>query len=98
MGRLVFHMDDVADPGAALSFVIGEFPRPAPPDDRPRKTATTRMLWREDGSLAAAPGREYFEHDEPGLIPHDEWIVLQQAAAEDALDPDASPKRGRRTP
>lgn len=73
---LVFHPEDVV-PAAPLRFDIGTYPKPGPPDTRPRKVATCRMLWRRDGSLAAAVGKEYLEEDEPNLIPHDEWIALQ---------------------
>lgn len=60
---------------------MATYPRPLPPDERPKKVATERMLWRRDGSLAAAPGREYLAADEPFLVTHVEYLAIQAGEA-----------------
>jgi hypothetical protein len=73
----VIHPEDSQYTGFNGDWTIGDYPKAPPPDTRPRKVATARMLWRHDGSLAAAPGKTYLEEDEDKLITHDDWIESQ---------------------
>lgn len=72
---------------------LATYPRPLPPDERPKKVATERMLWKRDGSLAAAIGKEYLVEDEPLLITHDEFVAIDPTP--DSLRPSA-PKKAKR--
>ncbi len=80
MGHLIIRPanEEMGNP-FSKPWSIGDFPKPPPPDTRPTTVATERMLWRRDGSLAAARGHHYITEDEPLLITHTEWLKLQEA-------------------
>lgn len=60
---------------------IATYPRPLPPDTRPKKVAAQRMLWRLDGSLACDIGKEYPIEHEDRMIPADEWAAIDHTPA-----------------
>lgn len=92
MGKLVFHPEDFADSGDPFvgRIDLAQWPGKPPADTREKAVATERLLWRRDGSLAYAVGREYPIEELPLLIPHDEWIAEQSGDK-------PLPKRGRKT-
>jgi hypothetical protein len=72
---------------------LKSYPYPKPKDERPMVVATERMLWKRDGSLAAAVGKEYPAEAGPLLTTEAEWLSRDHTPA--SLRP-SKPRKGQK--